>query len=68
MIKISFFYNNWLKNHIINNKLNFCLLSDKLEPSTNYFFDDVHLAENGSKKVAKFLSECIKLNFNFKTM
>ena len=55
-------YNKWLSDEIIKNGLNFCLLSDKIEPNTHYFIDDCHFSENGSIKVAKIISECIKLN------
>jgi len=62
LIEISSLYNNWLRQYIINNNLNFCSLSEKLEANTDNFFDDAHFAENGSEKVAKVLSECIKFN------
>tara|TARA_B100000686_G_C16766688_1_gene962304 strand:- start:899 stop:2191 length:1293 start_codon:yes stop_codon:yes gene_type:complete len=56
------FYNNWLKEKIISNKLNFCLLSDKIDPTTDYLYDDCHFSENGSQKVSKILANCIKLD------
>ena len=64
LIEISSLYNNWLRQYIINNNLNFCSLSEKLEANTDNFFDDAHFAENGSEKVAKVLSECIKFNID----
>ena len=53
--KVSTLYNDWLKVNVSKNNLNFCLLSEYLEPNTDNFYDDAHFAENGSKKVAKKL-------------
>ena len=63
--KISKLYNNWLKTNVNKNNLNFCLLSEYFEPSTDNFYDDAHFAENGSKKVAKILTNCLKTDSNF---
>ncbi len=62
LILTSSIYNNWLKKKVMANKLNFCLLSDKIEPTTEYFYDDCHFSENGSKKASKVLANCIKLD------
>ena len=64
LIQISSLYNNWLREYITNNNLNFCSLSEKFEPNTDNFFDDAHFSENGSKKVAKILSECVKFSID----
>ena len=64
LIQISSLYNNWLREYTINNNHNFCSLSEKLEPNTDNFFDDAHFSENGSKKVAKILSECVKFSID----
>jgi len=64
LIQISSLYNNWLRDYTTNNNLNFCSLSEKLEANTDNFFDDVHFSENGSKKVAEILSECVKFNID----
>ena len=62
LIFISSFYNEWLRNKIMKNKLNFLLLSDKMEANTQDLFDDCHFTENGSKKVSDFLANYISLN------
>tara|TARA_Y100000590_G_scaffold424460_1_gene531392 strand:+ start:631 stop:1926 length:1296 start_codon:yes stop_codon:yes gene_type:complete len=59
---ISSIYNNWLKNKVNNSKSNFCLLSDKIDPSTKHLTDDCHFSENGSKKVSEVLTHCISKN------
>ena len=64
LIQISSLYNNWLRDYTANNNLNFCSLSEKLEPNTDNFFDDAHFSENGSKKVAEILSECVKFSID----
>jgi len=63
--KVSTLYNDWLKVNVSKNNLNFCLLSEYLEPNTDNFYDDAHFAENGSKKVAKILTNCLKTDSNF---
>ena len=63
--KISTLYNNWLKTNVNKNILNFCSLSEYFEPNFENFIDDAHFAENGSKKVAKVLTDCLKNNSNF---
>ena len=49
---------------VVGIHLNFCSLSEKFEPNTDNFFDDAHFSENGSKKVAKILSECVKFSID----
>jgi len=63
LIYTSSTYNNWLKKKIRDNKLNFYLLSDKIEPNTSFLFDDCHFTENGSKKLSDILTSYINLNF-----
>ena len=65
LIHISSLYNNWLKKEVIRNNLNFCTLSEKIPPNTEYLYDDCHFSENGSKKVSEVLFLCINSNFNF---
>ena len=62
LIHISSLYNNWLKENITKNELNFCLLSDQIEANTTHLSDDCHFSENGSKKVADVLSSYINLS------
>ena len=59
LIQISSFYNEWLKNFTKTNELYFCDLASEIEPSTEFFFDDIHFNENGSKKVAEVIAKCI---------
>ena len=62
LISISTVYNSWLKQKVTENKLNFCLLSNKIEANTSDLTDDCHFSENGSKKVADVLTRCITLS------
>ena len=62
LISISTVYNSWLKQKVTDSKLNFCLLSDKIEANTSDLIDDCHFSENGSKKVADVLTRCITLS------
>jgi lysophospholipase L1-like esterase len=65
LINISTFYNLTLKKITDKYQLPLCDLANKIPPSEEYFYDDVHFNENGSKKVAEIISECInKLIFN----
>ena len=62
LILVSSFYNNWLKKIIIDNKLNFLLLSDQINASTEHLTDDCHFTENGSKKISDVLAQYINLS------
>jgi len=59
LIQISNLYNYWLRVFSDSNNLLFCDLANKIEPSIKFLYDDVHFNENGSKKVAKVIAECI---------
>ena len=63
LIYTSSIYNAWLKKKITDNKLNFFLLSDKIEANTDYLLDDCHFTENGSKKLSDILTSYINSNF-----
>ena len=62
LISISSVYNSWLKQKVTDNKLNFCLLSNKIEANTSDLIDDCHFSENGSKKVSDVVTRCITLS------
>ena len=62
LIYISSLYNNFLKNITSENKLNFCNLSNKIKPNINYFYDDCHFSEKGSKKVSEIVFECLNMD------
>ena len=62
LISISTVYNSWLKQKVTDNKLNFCLLSNKIEANTSDLIDDCHFSENGAKKVSDVLTRCITLS------
>jgi len=62
LISISTVYNSWLKQKVTDNKLNFCLLSNKIEANTSDLTDDCHFSENGSKKVSDVLTRYITLS------
>lgn len=63
LIYVSSMYNEWLEKKITTQNLNFCPLSDKIDPNTNDLFDDCHFTEKGSKKLSEVLTTYIKLNF-----
>jgi lysophospholipase L1-like esterase len=62
---ISKLYNTWLQKKVIKNNLHFVALSKKIPPNLNYFFDDVHLTENGSKRISDLLFDYIRENIDF---
>ncbi len=62
LIHISTIYNNWLKNIITKNKLNFVILSNKIEPNTQYLTDDCHFSEKGSEAVSDAIVEYMNLS------
>ncbi len=64
LMHISELYNNWLKDKVLKNKLNFISLSKEIPPKLEYFFDDVHFTEKGSIKVSSLLFDYIKNNIN----
>jgi len=60
LIFISNLFNNWLKDQVDKNKFNFCNIKKNIEPSSKYFYDDVHLNLNGSKQISRLIFNCIK--------
>tara|TARA_Y100000992_G_C21152565_1_gene436978 strand:- start:547 stop:849 length:303 start_codon:yes stop_codon:yes gene_type:complete len=62
LMSISKLYNNWLQDEVLKNNLHFVSLSDSIPPSLEYFFDDVHFTEQGSKEVSNLLFDYIKKN------
>jgi hypothetical protein len=60
LIFISNLFNNWLKDQVDKNKFNFCNIKENIEPSSKYFYDDVHLNLNGSKEISRLIFNCIK--------
>ena len=62
LIFTSFIYNNWLRKKVIDSKLNFHSLSDKIEANTDYLIDDCHFSESGSQKVSDVLASYINLS------
>ena len=61
---ISNLYNEWLKKKIIDSDLHFVPISKRIPPNLNYLFDDVHLTENGTKKISNLLFNYIVDNIN----
>jgi hypothetical protein len=51
-----------LRKKVTDNKLNFHLLSDKIEANTDYLNDDCHFSENGSEEVSNALASYIDLS------
>ena len=62
LIKISEVYNNWIIDFGMKNEIAVCDLTNTTKPNTNFFYDDVHFNENGSKVVAEDIFRCIKKN------
>jgi lysophospholipase L1-like esterase len=60
MINIKNVYNSYLEKYSKENNINFCKISDKIKPTTEFFIDDVHFTPKGSKSVAINLFNCIK--------
>ena len=61
---ISTLYNEWLMKKVRNSNLYFFPASKKIQPNLNYFFDDVHFTEDGSKKLSNLLFNYILDNIN----
>ena len=61
---ISNLYNEWLKKKIIDSDLHFVPISKRIPSNLNYLFDDVHLTENGAKKISDLLFNYIVDNIN----
>ncbi len=64
LMNISNLYNNWLKDEVLRNNINFVPLSNKIPPKLEYFFDDVHFTEKGSIMVSEILFKYIKDNID----
>lgn len=60
--KIAKVYNNWIIDFGMKNEIAVCDLTHATEPNTNFFYDDVHFNENGSKVIAEEIFQCIKKN------
>jgi hypothetical protein len=52
-------YNGWLGAKAKEQGFRFCSLSPHVPPSTEYFFDDCHYNDNGSRTVARLVSACL---------
>jgi len=63
LINISTLYNGWLLEFGKSEGISVCDLSKEIQPSTKYFYDDVHFNEQGSIKVAAIVAGCVKNNF-----
>ena len=63
LINISTLYNDWLIEFGKSEGISVCNLSKEIQPSTKYFYDDVHFNEQGSAKVAAVVAECVKSSF-----
>ena len=64
-VHISSMYNDWLKDRSSKLQLNFCPISKRVKPSSEYFLDDCHFTEKGSVLVANLLSDCFNLKLKF---
>jgi len=63
LINISTLYNDWLLEFGNSEGISVCDLNKKIQPSTKYFYDDVHFNEQGSIKVAAVVAGCLKSSF-----
>ena len=59
LIRISDLYNSFLKKTARKYNIYLCDLAEKIPPSTDFFYDDVHFNEKGSALVAKEIAKCI---------
>jgi len=64
LISISSLYNEWLRKKITDNNLHFLSLSNYIPANLNYFFDDFHFTENGTKMVSDILFNYIINNID----
>ena len=64
LISISQLYNQKLLEIATENNIHFCDLANEITPTIEYFFDDVHFNENGSKAVAELLHGCLSTILN----
>ncbi|MGQ0708557.1 MAG: SGNH/GDSL hydrolase family protein [Rhodoferax sp.] len=51
-------YNKWLLDFSRKNSIESCNLSDKISPTTDYFYDDCHYNERGASRVATEIAQC----------
>ena len=58
-IHVARLYNGWLGAMAKERGFRFCSLSSHVPPSTEYFFDDCHYNDNGSRTVARLVSACL---------
>jgi len=63
LINISTLYNDWLLDFGKSKEISVCDLNKEIQPSTKYFYDDVHFNEQGSVKVAALVARCVKNSF-----
>lgn len=52
-------YNEWLGLRAKEMGFRFCAISPHVPSTTDYFFDDCHYNDNGSRTVARLVSECL---------
>jgi len=64
LIGISQLYNQRLLELATENNIHFCDLAKEIPPTTDYFYDDVHFNENGSRAVANVLHGCLSTILN----
>ncbi|MBU1122341.1 MAG: SGNH/GDSL hydrolase family protein, partial [Candidatus Omnitrophica bacterium] len=56
---IAALYNTYLINFAKREKVYYCDVASKIEPSYKYLIDDCHFNENGAKAVADIIFDCV---------
>ncbi|MCO5144412.1 MAG: SGNH/GDSL hydrolase family protein [Oligoflexia bacterium] len=60
MGQVADFYNNYTKTFAEKNGMPFCDIDAQIEPSYRHMYDEVHFTEEGTKKVAEVVFQCLK--------
>ncbi len=60
LVNIANLYNNWILEEAKKEKIFACDLASDFKPTMEYFIDDCHFSENGSKFASTHITNCIK--------
>lgn len=59
LIHIAEMYNDRLREFAADNGFLLCDLDERVEPSLENFYDEMHFNEGGARNVARYLSDCL---------
>jgi hypothetical protein len=62
LVYIANLYNKYLEAEAKRMNVPFCDAASRIPPTTEFFYDDMHLNSNGAKRLAEIIFECIKAN------